>query len=280
MFYLLNKRKGISSFKAIKEFAKENNIKKVGHTGTLDPLATGLLLIATDEDTKLINYIDKESKSYIVTMKLGYKSDTLDSDGNVKKVEMYWDGSKVKNVIMSFAKTYQQIPPAFSAKKINGKRAYELARGGKEVKLKPSEVTIEEVKNIKKISDDTYEFEVKVSRGTYIRSLIRDIAHSLKTEGIMTDLIRSELIGLKLEDAGREMPAARVVKLDLVEIKDMRRLLSGLAMTINEKDGTYGIKYNNNVIGIIDVKDNIIINRRILGKKYERLLNESHKVSK
>ena len=83
MFYLLNKEKGLSSFKAIRKFAKENNIKKIGHTGTLDPLATGLLLVATDEDTKLIEYVDKGYKTYIATMQLGVTSDTYDSEGEV-----------------------------------------------------------------------------------------------------------------------------------------------------------------------------------------------------
>ena len=274
MFYLLNKEKGISSFKAISKFAKENNISKVGHTGTLDPMATGLLLIATDDDTKLIEYVDKGSKSYIATMKLGYISDTLDSDGEVEKVDKDWDENDVVKVIMSFIKTYDQMPPNFSAKKINGKRAYELARDGKEVNLSPSKVTIKEIKDIVKLSDDTYRFEVEVSRGTYIRSLIRDIAHSLGTEAIMTDLVRNKLIGLELKDAGKQIPSVDLVKFELIEIEDMKRLFNGLDINLKVNEGTYGVKYKNDVVGIVDVKNNQITKRRLFGKKYERLSNE------
>lgn len=269
MFYLINKKKWISSFKSISEFAKKNNIKKIGHTGTLDPLASGLLLVATDDDTKLIEYIDKGSKSYIAQMKLGYISDTLDSEGKVEATNIPWEEDKVNEVIMSYVKTYDQMPPDFSAKKINGKRAYELAREGKVVKLKTSRVTIDEIKNIKKVDNDTYEFEVKVSRGTYIRSLIKDIGTDLKSGAIMTNLIRNKVAGLSLEDVGKEINAINLIKIQTIIIEDLDSLFHGKSMEVIKEDGQYAVENNKDIIGIVNVENNQIIKRKLFGNKYK-----------
>ena len=275
MFYLLNKRKGITSFKAIKEFARENNIKKVGHTGTLDPMATGLLLIATDDDTRLIPYVDQGIKSYIVEFEFGFKSDTLDAEGQVEKVEMPWDDSKVEETIMSFVKTYDQMPPNFSAKKVNGQRAYKLAREGKEVVLSTSEVTVENIKDVTKISETKWKFETSVSRGTYIRSLVRDIAHELKTEAIMTELERNILVGFSIEDSGDKVDWKRLISLPTISNVNLKDLFNGKDVEVDAQDGEYGIEYKNDIIGIVIVGNNQITNRRLFGNKYERLSNAS-----
>lgn len=276
MFYLINKRKGITSFKATKEFSKENNIKKVGHTGTLDPLATGLLLIAADDDTKLIEYIDKGSKSYIATMKIGYDSDTLDTDGKIVKVPGKFNGKSVTKAINSFVKTYNQVPPNFSAKKINGKRAYKLAREGLEVKLNSSSVTIKQIINIKKIDNETYQFEAEVSRGTYIRSLIRDIAESLGTKAIMSDLIRNKLAGFSIDNYPKQVSALELIKINIIEIKDLTDLFQGKAVKVDSPDGRYAIKYKKDIIGIVDIENKIVSKRNLFGNKYKRVLNESN----
>lgn len=276
MFYLIDKKKGISSFAAIRQWAREKGIKKVGHTGTLDPLATGLLLIATDDDTRLIDYIDKGVKSYIATMKLGYDSDTLDIEGNVIKVNEKWNDDEVKKVIRSFEKTYDQMPPDFSAKKVDGKRAYALAREGKEIKLKPSTVTISKISNIDKIDEETYRFEVEVSRGTYIRSLIKDIGEVLGTKAIMSDLVRNKLIGLDLSNINQEVFARDIIKLETIEIKELKDLFNGKEVKIEAVDNKYAVEYKEDIIGIVDIKNNKVEDRKLFGKKYERLMHESN----
>ena len=191
MFYLLDKPKGITSFSAIKKFAKERKIKKIGHTGTLDPMATGLLLIATDDDTKLIDYVDKGFKSYKATMLLGQTSTTYDIEGEIletKNVDL--SEEDIKEALTSFVGKQSQMPPAFSAKRINGKRAYDLARQGKEVVLNACEIEITKIENITFLSNKEISFDVEVSRGTYIRSLIHDLGTKLGVGAVMSGLRR------------------------------------------------------------------------------------------
>lgn len=275
MFYLLDKKQGLSSFKAIRDWARENDIKKVGHTGTLDPMATGLLLIATDDDTKLIDYIDKGEKSYIATMKLGLKSNTYDSEGEVEPT-----GNKpskdIEETIMSYVKTYEQMPPIFSAKKVNGKRAYELARNNEEVVLKPSTITIHWIKNIINISDDEYQFEVSVSRGTYIRSLIFDIGQDLGCGAIMTALVRNSIGNLTLDEAGNEISSSRLVKLPMTKTDNLKDLLDGKYVKTTENDGEFALLLNDEVIGIVNVLKGAMKAKKLFGKKIERIMNESN----
>lgn len=274
MFYLLNKRKGISSFKAINEFAKENNIKKVGHTGTLDPLATGLLLIATDDDTKLIEYIDKGFKSYVVTLELGKTSDTYDSEGQVIETNKTWDETKVEEVIKSFVKTYDQMPPQFSAKKVNGKKAYELAREGKEVKLNPKTVTVNEIKNIE-INKNIISFELEVSRGTYIRSIVQEIGQELGCGAIMTELDRNKVCGFSHDYDNKEINDSDLITMNSIEGFDVTKLMNGIKQEFKKEDGEYALLLKNKIIGIAEVKNNILISKKILGNKVRRI-NESN----
>ena len=275
MFYLLDKKEGLSSFKAIRDWARENSIKKVGHTGTLDPMATGLLLIATDDDTKLIEYIDKGKKTYIATMKLGYESDTYDTEGEVKKTNIDLKGD-VEEALMSFVKTYDQMPPKFSAKKINGKRAYELARNNEEVILKPSTITIHSIKNINKISEDEYSFEVEVSRGTYIRSLIFDVGQKLGCGAIMSALVRSAIGELTLDEKDTQIHSSRLVNLPLIETDNLKDLLDGKSVYSDAKDGIYALVIDKEVIGIVEVKEKAMKSKKLLGNKIGRISNESN----
>jgi tRNA pseudouridine synthase B len=207
MFYKLYKEKGISSFNAIKKFAKENNIKKIGHCGTLDPLAEGLLVVASNDDTKMLEYIFSANKEYIVEAKLHYFSESYDEGEEIIKLQNSKKVTKEElletlNIIKNIK---EQIPPKFSAKKINGIRAYKLARENKEVKL--NKITIE-IFNLE-LLDFNYEkqtFKIKclVSKGTYIRSLIHDIGLSLKTDAIVTSLIRTKIGNIFLGDKKNE----------------------------------------------------------------------------
>lgn len=195
MFVIINKRKGVSSFKAIKEFAKDNNIKKIGHSGTLDPLATGLLFLATDEDTKLLEFADKGFKTYVATLEFGKTSNTYDVEGLVEVVSDP-DIPQKENIIKIlnnfFIGRIDQIPPIFSAKKINGKKAYELALKNQNVILKPTTIEVSDIE-ILEYNYPFLKFTLSVSKGTYIRSIIHDLGQKLNCGAIMVDLERTKL---------------------------------------------------------------------------------------
>ena len=271
MFYLLDKPKGISSFVAIKKFAKENNITKVGHTGTLDPLASGLLLVATDEDTKLIEYVDKGFKSYRATMELGKVSNTYDIDGIIQETKIEIPTKKkIEEVLKKFKGNQDQIPPIFSAKKVNGKRAYDLARIGKEVKLKASKIEIKNIKNINfKLNQVT--FEVIVSRGTYIRSLIHDVGTKLGCGAIMTDLRRTHIGSLSEKDINKSISISSLLSLPKIRSNDMQEIFNGKVVYVPESDGTYALEYKNDIFGIVKVKKNELKVVKLIGNKFKKV---------
>ncbi len=270
MFALLDKQKGISSFKAINSFKKENNIKKIGHTGTLDPLATGLLLVATDDDTKLIDYIDKGDKTYIATMRLGYTSNTFDSEGDIEFVSNTLPSKAIiANELEKCVGVQKQMPPIFSAKKINGIPAYKLARKGFEVKLKASTIKINRIKLLD-YTDDIVTFKVNVSRGTYIRSLINDLGQALGCGAIMVELRRTTIGTLTEKNIGLDiniesMLTLPIVKLDLEQVK---LLSQGIVITNNSYNiGKYILKSNDTICGVVNIEKNIIKSEKLFGNK-------------
>ncbi|MGY6171855.1 tRNA pseudouridine(55) synthase TruB [Candidatus Mycoplasma pogonae] len=204
MIYLLWKTKGQSSFQAIKTFARQHNIKKIGHTGTLDPLASGLLLVATNESTTLIPFLDQKygTKTYLATLELSKSSDTYDIEGKVinHTCNHHHNAEEIATILKhQFTGSLKQMPPIFSAKKINGKKAYELARKGVEVNLKPQNIFVEQAKLMNWDSINLKaEILFTVSKGAYIRTLIHDLGKALKCNAIMTDLIRNQIGELTL----------------------------------------------------------------------------------
>lgn len=272
MFYLINKPTNISSFKAIKDFARENNIKKIGHTGTLDPLASGLLLVATDEDTKLIEYIDQGHKTYQATMELGKISDTYDNQGQIQTLTTpEIDPKQVVLTIKTFIGEQMQTPPIFSAKKVQGQRSYDLARQGIKSKLKPVKINILSIDNIKSINPSTYQFDVCVSRGTYIRSLIHDIGQKLQTGAIMTKLIRTKIGDLKLVDKPTAIDIKNLLNLEIMSLQDIKNLVHGKEQKTNYPDGKYALEYQGQIIGIGNVKNKILKSQKLLGNKIAKL---------
>ncbi|CAM9104438.1 tRNA pseudouridine(55) synthase TruB [Mycoplasma todarodis] len=273
MFVLLDKEKGISSFKAINNFRRENNIKKIGHTGTLDPLATGLLLVATDDDTKLIDFIDKGEKTYVATMQLGVISNTYDSEGEIEHVS---DTLPTKEVIEQELKKFigiqEQMPPAFSAKKINGVAAYKLAREGKEVKLKTSTIEINTIE-ILEFDKDIVVFEVNVSRGTYIRSIIHDLGQRLGCGAIMTELRRTTIGPLTENNIGIDVDIEKLLTLSIIELKKEEIMILINGISIENKygiEGKYVAKVNGVICGIIQAGERIK-SLKLFGKKIEVL---------
>lgn len=201
MFYLLYKPPGISSFSAIKKFARENNIKKVGHTGTLDPLASGLLLIASDEDTKLIQYIANKNKAYIVKGFFGQRTDTYDIEGKIlEESQSKVTEKEFKNALKILVTKKEQIPPIFSAKKINGKKAYEYARNNQEISLKAQKIEIFDYKVIYfDYNNQNFSIYFNVSEGAYIRTLINDLGILCNNFATMSALERTEIASYSIE---------------------------------------------------------------------------------
>lgn len=272
MFYLLDKQKGQTSFKAIRDFAKKHKIAKIGHTGTLDPLATGLLLVATDEDTKLIEYIDKGFKTYVASMVLGKTSDTYDIEGEIKEItNQIIDESVVLETLKSFEGVSMQTPPSFSAKKINGAKAYDLARAGTEVVLKPVEVEIKDIKDFKKIGQNEFSFQVTVSRGTYIRSIIHDLGQILKCGAIMSDLRRTKIGEHEIpNDEFQEINVIDLLTLPTIKISKMQDLIHGKEVKTDVKNGIYALEYDKDIFGIVQVENNIAKGLKLLGNKFKK----------
>lgn len=258
MFYKLYKEKGISSFNAIKKFAKENNIKKIGHCGTLDPLAEGLLVVASNDDTKMLEYIFSANKEYIVEAKLHYFSESYDEGEEIIKLKNSKKVTKEElletlNIIKNIK---EQLPPKFSAKKINGIRAYKLARENKEVKL--NKIAIE-IFNLE-LLDFNYEkqtFKIKclVSKGTYIRSLIHDIGLSLKTDAIVTSLIRTKIGNIFLTDKKNEkindyslIFNVSLLNLNVKYLNDIEQKKQIYFDKLKNKNENYLFLFNNQII--------------------------------
>ena len=187
---LVNKPKGISSFDVIRKLKKILKTKKIGHTGTLDPLATGLMLICVGKATKLASDLEAKNKVYLANFEIGYATDTYDIEGK-RIAENLIDISKdnLELSLKKFIGDIKQVPPMYSAIKIDGNKLYHLARKGIEIERPERDVTIEYIKLLD-FKDNKAKIETKVSKGCYIRSLIYDIGLDLGTYATMTELQR------------------------------------------------------------------------------------------
>lgn len=198
---VVNKHKGCTSRDIVNDLIHIFHTKKIGHTGTLDPLATGVLVITIGTYTKLGNDLTSLYKEYIAEAELGYETDTLDNTGNItNKSNIKVSEEEIKNIILSYQKKYYQEVPLYSSVKINGKKLYEYARCNEVVKLPKREVDIKEIE-VLSINNNKIKFRCLVSKGTYIRSLIRDIGSSLNAYATMTNLIRTKQGKFSLEEA-------------------------------------------------------------------------------
>lgn len=199
---ILNKPTGMNSLTAVKKVQKFFNVKKAGHLGTLDPYASGVLVVALNKATKNFEKHLNDKKVYRAIFKFGYETTTLDSEGEItKKQEVDITEEKIMQVLPQMVGKFDQIPPIYSAKKVNGKKAYELARAGKEVVLKPKPIEIYKFNLIDKLEKNTFLFEIECSAGTYIRSCVRDLAEKLSTCGVMVGLVRIVAGNWKIENS-------------------------------------------------------------------------------
>lgn len=214
---LVNKPSGITSFKVVHIIRKKLNVKKVGHCGTLDPLASGLMIVLVGKYTKMQDKFMKHDKVYYATIKLGIKTDSGDLEGNIISQSAYSHVTKesIIQTCNSFIGKIQQIPPMYSALKVNGKKLYELARKGITIERKPREITIYSIDLID-FKDDKFSIRVKCSSGTYIRTLAEDIGIKLNTNTVLANLVREEIGDYKLSNA---------INIDDIKENDTRCLL-------------------------------------------------------
>ena len=233
--------------------------EKVGHTGTLDPLATGVLPILVGKGTSLSKYLINHDKEYIATIKLGEKTETGDREGNIieKKpvTEKMLDEENIKKILKSFIGKQSQIPPMYSAIKVNGKKLYEYARKGKIVSVKPREIEIYDIDLIS-FSKERKEivYKVKCSKGTYIRTLCENIAEKIGTVGFMQELNRTKVGVFDIKDS--------VKILDIVECENDFTKLKGKFISIEEffekKESIFFNDYNlNRFINGVKIKTNL-----------------------
>ena len=199
-FLGINKPPAMTSRSVVNVVQRLVKPHKVGHAGTLDPLATGVLIVAVGKATRLMQHVHTLPKTYCGTFQLGMRSDTEDIEGEIQTVEKARQPSRdeLQAVVDDFQGTQSQQPPAFSALKIKGQRAYSIARQGKAVKLEPREITIHRIE-LKEYNFPFFTVDVQCSTGTYIRSLGRDIGDRLECGAIMTELERTAIGSLTVE---------------------------------------------------------------------------------
>lgn len=197
----IHKEAGFTSHDVVAKLRGILKQKKIGHTGTLDPGATGVLPVCLGKATKLCDVIGGWDKSYRTKLILGKETDTEDIFGEVQKENpVTVTEEEIRKIILSFVGTYGQVPPMYSAKKVQGKKLYELAREGKVIERKPCQVTIKEI-TILSVDLPYVEFEVSCSKGTYIRSLCRDIGVKAGCGACMTSLVRTRVSDFYLEES-------------------------------------------------------------------------------
>lgn len=268
-FLVIDKPAGITSHDVVAQIRKRLGTKQVGHAGTLDPMATGVLVVGVNNATKFLQYIVTGRKRYIATIRLGISTVTDDKEGDVVAVGD-WRGitdSEIESALSRFRGTIMQIPSSVSAKKIAGERAYDLVREGKEVELAAKEVTIHELKVLAIHRNEHLDIDIDIacSAGTYIRSIARDLGAALGAGGHLIDLRRTEVAPFELDDAGeissakflpladaiaRVLPSRSLGFEELAELKFGRRIDKS-----NEEGVVVGIAPNGEVAAILENRE-------------------------
>ena len=276
---IVNKPKGITSFDVIRKLKKILRTKKIGHTGTLDPLASGVMLVCVGKSTKLAQDLEAKDKVYIADFDIGYATDTYDTEG--KKIAENHIGVSKENLIEAtkkFLGSIKQVPPMYSAIKMDGKKLYDLARKGIEVERSERDVKIEYI-NILNFGENKAQIQTKVSKGCYIRSLIYDIGKDLGTYATMTELLRTAVGDYSLEQAYTLEEIENLITKNNFEFlktveeifnypiyklnseKEFTLFKNGNTVKINEKieNCRYRIYFQNEFVGLANVEKNILI---------------------
>ena len=218
---ILNKPEGLSSFLAVKIVKRCTGVKKAGHMGTLDPLATGVLVVGVNKGTKLFDKYLKSPKQYYVEYEFGYETNTLDREGEIinRNLETNIKLEDVVNASKKFLGKYLQTPPVFSAKKINGKRACDLAREGKVVEVPAKEVELFAVNDITEKQKNVFSMIIDCSSGFYVRSLGRDLAKELSTFATTLCIKRTKCCGFDIASA-QSLEEIKEGKGKIIEIEE------------------------------------------------------------
>ena len=222
---LIKKEKGITSRDVVNQICKKLRTNKVGHTGTLDPIACGLMVICVGEGLKLVELLTGHDKEYIAKVKIGIKTDTYDITGKVlEEKEVKLNKDDLIKVLNTFVGEYYQEVPIYSSVKVNGKKLYEYARNNEEVTLPKHLVRISNIELID-FNNDNFTFKVSVSSGTYIRSLINDIGNKLNIPMTMEELKRTRVGKYKLEEATdidslSIIPIIKAINIKKIEVDD------------------------------------------------------------
>ena len=279
---IINKSKGWTSHDIVAKVKKITG-EKVGHTGTLDPLATGVLPLLIGKGTLCSKYLINHDKTYIVRLKLGIRKSTGDEEGEVLEQELVdqqlLDKKKIEMVLEQFIGEQEQIPPIYSAIKVKGKKLYEYARKQQEVQIPSRKITIYDIKLLG-IDKENYEiqFEVRCSKGTYIRSICEDIAKKIGTIGYMKELQRTQVGNFKIEQAisienlNKETVKKRIItieelfkNLENVQLgkKKLQLFFNGVKLNFDLKDDIYKIYSEEKFIGI-GIVENKLLKRDIV----------------
>ena len=285
---IINKPIGCTSHDIVYKVKKMFN-EKVGHTGTLDPMAEGVLPILVGKGTLLSKYLINHNKKYIVELQLGIKTDTADSEGKIVEQktinEEKVSKENIEKVFQSFIGKQEQMPPMYSAIKVNGKKLYEYARKGQEVEIKPRQIEIYNINLIQySIEKKQIKFEVFCGKGTYIRSLCEDIAQRFETVGYMKSLKRIQVGDFKIEDSitinqlEENIQDNNFIKDKIISIeklfnektgikldnKKLKLFLNGVRLTQTLNDGIYKIYTENNIFVGIGVVESQLLKRDII----------------
>lgn len=274
---VIDKPIGITSFDVIRVLRRNLKERRIGHTGTLDPLATGILVICVGKATKLAQDIEGYEKEYVADLELGFKTDTYDIEGKVlaKVEEFNISYENFEETLETFKGDIKQIPPMYSAIKVDGKKLYELAREGVEIERKARDVSI---KNLETISFDGVKAKIDctVSKGTYIRSLIYDLGEKLGTFATMTGLRRTRV---GEEDLARAFTLEAIEKMvsendfsflvsiedyfkfpkvDIEDENDLKLFVNGQRCKKRINEGKYRVYSKNNFIGLGEVTKGLL----------------------
>lgn len=263
----INKPKDWTSFDVVNKIKHMVKPNKVGHLGTLDPMATGVLLVTVGKATKLFDIMQEKEKTYVATFEFGYETDTLDATGNViRKNGIIPSQNQIEQVLLGFIGKTMQIPPMYSAKSVNGVRAYAIARRGEQVELKPKEIVIHKIKILNFINNKLV-LEIVCGSGTYIRAIGRDIAYKLDACATMTELIRTKVGKFSIdnckniEDINKDnvfnnhIPLNEILEYKVLSLTDelQKKLLNGQTINVNVPDGSYFIQQANDIVAIANI---------------------------
>lgn len=266
---LINKEAGVSSNKVVNKVKYLLQANKAGHLGTLDVLGEGLLPVTINKGTKVFEYFLQKDKEYKAIFKFGQTTDTLDLEGKItNQDDKIVTRDMLEKVLPQFVGKQNQMPPIYSAKKVGGKTAYHLARAGVEVALSPKEIEIYDIACLEQVNENTFLLNIHCSSGTYIRSLVRDIATALGTYGVMQHIQRTKCGMFSLKDAYTIEDIRNgdycVIGLDdlFVEYEkvcltddETERILNGLAIK-NWQNGEYRVYGEGKFLGIGKVQNN------------------------